>query len=90
MVIDPTNPFTAARKRLAISREQFAEYLGVHLSTANQWEAGRRSPPAVALRLLELLAMIETMAPDLHRHLIPPPRAGKTPGPKPRSQAPAV
>ena len=79
-----TNRFSETRLRLGISREQFSELLGVSMSTANQWESGRREPPAVAFRMLDILQMIEIMAPAVHQSLIPPPKRGKLPGPKPR------
>lgn len=62
-----------ARDRLNMSHSQMARYLGVPVITAQHWETGRRKPSACAIRLLEVLETVESMAPDLHATLIPLP-----------------
>lgn len=46
----------AARKRLGLTQEAFAQALGVSLRTVEVWEGGRSSPPpylSLALIVLE-------------------------------------
>jgi len=47
----------AARKRLALTQEQFAGLLGVTFATVNRWEAGHSSPRGLSVRALDALAM---------------------------------
>ena len=61
---------TALRTRLGLSDAALARYLGVPNPTLAKWLRGERQPPAVALRLVEVLSMIEWMAPEVHAALI--------------------
>lgn len=57
--------------RLALNEEQGAEYLGVSVHTFKKWITGQRKPSASALRLVEVLQTIETLAPDLNNNFLP-------------------
>ena len=46
---------TAARKKLKLSPTEMARAMGVKYDTFKQWQSGRRSMPAVAVRCVELL-----------------------------------
>lgn len=64
----------AIAQRLNLSTQALADYLGVPVHTLTKWQNGTRTPPAVAARLLAVLAIVETLAPDLHAAaLLPPP-----------------
>ena len=45
----------ALRTTLGLTQMAMAQRLGVHLSTFQQWESGRRKPGAAAVTLLRLL-----------------------------------
>lgn len=68
-------PFTVQLRdlvsRLRLTDTQGAAYLGVPVTTYRKWIAGTRAPGAVAVRLLDVLGMIEALAPGMHAHLIP-------------------
>lgn len=75
----PKNPGSALclrladlRSRLDLSPAQMADYLGVPLYTLRKWESGERSGSATLLRLLDVLGMVEAMAPALHEAFLPP------------------
>lgn len=75
-------------QRLSLSTSALADYLGVPVYTLIKWQNGTRTPPAVAARLLAVLEIVETLAPDLHRAALLP-----APVPKParrRAAAPAA
>lgn len=57
--------------RLALSDTHAAEYLGVPISTVRKWRRGERVPSAAVARLLDVLALVETLAPEIHAHLLP-------------------
>jgi DNA-binding transcriptional regulator YiaG len=61
--------------RLNLSDNQAADYLGVPVFTVRKWRTGERVPAAVVARLLDVLGLVETLAPEIHFHLLP---AGKT------------
>ena len=72
----PQNAQFAARvraigERFALSDTQTADYLGVPMPTIRKWLAGERAPSAAAIRLLDVLDLISTLAPAIHAHLIP-------------------
>ena len=65
-------------------QEQMAEYLGTTVVSIANWENGRRAMPATAVRLLQVLSMLMTLAPDIHATLLPgPPRMRKKAGRRP-------
>lgn len=68
-------PFTVQLRdlvsRLQLSDTRAAAYLGVPVTTYRKWINGTRAPGAVAVRLLDVLGMIEALAPGMHAHLIP-------------------
>lgn len=66
----PDNPFQSLKSRLGLSTAQLAQYLGVPVTTCQKWVNSERQAPAVALSLLNVLQMVEMMAPDVHAHLI--------------------
>ena len=68
------NPIQTLKTRLNLSDVALAAYLGVPRTTAINWANGKRKPPAVALKLIEVLRVIEVMAPDVHAHLLPQPK----------------
>ena len=70
-MIDAPNPFVVLRDRLGLSDAELAAYLGVPLPTARKWLRGERHPAAVAARLIEVLATIEALVPDIHDHFLP-------------------
>ena len=57
--------------RLTLNEEQCAEYLGVSIHTFKKWLTGQRKPNASAIRLVEVLQTIETLAPDLNNNFLP-------------------
>lgn len=59
------------RARLGLTLHDCAEYLGVPVTTLIKWENGTRTPGSAAQRLLDVLGMIEVLAPDLHSHFLP-------------------
>lgn len=81
-------PLLVWRERIGKSQKQMAHYLRVGTPTYVQWETGRRSPPAVAVRLFEVLQQVERAAPDLHASLAVDPPQGKPGRPPARYVAP--
>jgi hypothetical protein len=61
----------ALRERLGLTPGQAAAYLGVPLATWRHWHDGMRSPPAAVERLLDVLGVVEALAPDIHARLLP-------------------
>lgn len=41
------------RKKTGMSQSEFAEHIGIPLSTLRSWEHGRRTPPEYVMGLLE-------------------------------------
>lgn len=84
------HPFTVQLRelvsRLQLSDTRAAIYLGVPVATYRKWHAGTRAPAAVAVRLLDVLGMIEALAPGMHAHLIP----AAVPRGRPRKQSESV
>jgi transcriptional regulator with XRE-family HTH domain len=84
------------KARLNLSDAGLADYLGVTVHAVRKWCAGTRAPESSALRLIDVLAIVETMAPDVHAVLVPavavaagPAAAPKRHG-RPRRAAPAA
>jgi len=66
----PQNPqFTADLLALidrhALSETGAATLLGVPVHTLKKWVSGERGPGAATIRLLEVLGIVEALAPDL-------------------------
>lgn len=61
----------ALRERLKLTKVQAAEYLGVPVYTYIKWESGERTPPSVAVRLLDVMGSLETIAPTIHDYFLP-------------------
>lgn len=70
--------------RLNLDEAQIAEYLGVPVFTARKWRSGERVPAAVVSRLLDVLGMLEAMAPELHALFVPPKRTRRVGAPRRR------
>ena len=66
-----SNAFAALMTRLGLDDSRAAAYLGVPVYTFRKWASGERTPSASVLRLLEVLGMVEAMAPALHAAFLP-------------------
>jgi hypothetical protein len=66
--------------RLHLDDTRGAAYLGVPVYTVRKWITGEREPGAAVARLLDVLGMVEAMAPALHGSFMPaePVHAGKS------------
>lgn len=78
------NPFARMAARLGLDETRAAGLMGVPVYTWRKWASGQRQASASAYRVLELLAMMEALAPDLLAALVPvptvkPARAGRKP-----------
>jgi hypothetical protein len=58
--------------RLNLSEPRAAAYFGVPVFTYRKWATGDREPGAAVTRLLDVLGMVEAMAPALHDSFLPP------------------
>jgi|SaaInlStandDraft_3_1057020.scaffolds.fasta_scaffold293995_1 DNA-binding transcriptional regulator YiaG len=58
------------RERLELTPPQMARYVGVSYHAWLSWENGSRSPRGPAKRLMEVLQMVEVMAPVVHSNLM--------------------
>ena len=58
-------------ERLHLDDTRGAEYLGVPVYTVRKWITGEREPGAAVARLLDVLGMVEAMAPALHGSFMP-------------------
>lgn len=70
--MDWPTELAAISHRLKMTPNQLATYLGVSHAAVRHWLVGSRRPDSAVRRLIEVLGTIETLAPDLHRALIPP------------------
>ena len=61
----PVSAITEARARSGLSRQKFAELLGVSPRTLQEWEQGRRHPSGAARSLLTIAAR----SPDVLREV---------------------
>jgi len=61
----PEKQFARFRKALGLSPVQAARALGVPYDTFKDWQSGRRTPPSVAFRCIELLLMYPRTAKKL-------------------------
>lgn len=62
---------TDLQTRYNMNDAQVADYLGVPVHTLRNWRTGKRVPAAVVYKLLDVLGIVETLAPAVHEHLIP-------------------
>ena len=74
---DPAPDTFAARvrdtmRRLNLDETRAADYLGVPVFTLRKWCSGEREPGAAVLRLLDVLGVVEALAPALHTSFLPP------------------
>jgi DNA-binding transcriptional regulator YiaG len=58
-------------ERLHLDDTRGAAYLGVPVFTVRKWITGEREPSAAVARLLDVLGMVEAMAPALHGSFMP-------------------
>lgn len=58
-------------ERLGLSEAQAAQYFAVPVYTVRKWITGEREPGAAVARLLDVLGMVEAMAPALHGSFMP-------------------
>jgi hypothetical protein len=58
-------------ERLHLDDTRGAAYLGVPVFTVRKWITGEREPGAAVARLLDVLGMVEAMAPALHGSFMP-------------------
>ena len=50
--MDTQNKIKKLRIQTGLNRKEFSEYIGIPLRTVEDWEAGRRTPPAYIPRLI--------------------------------------
>lgn len=67
------NPFARLAARMHLDELQAAGLMGVPVHTWRKWTTGQRQASASAYRVLDLLAMMEALAPDLLAALVPVP-----------------
>ncbi len=58
--------------RLNLDEPRAAAYFGVPVFTVRKWLTGQREPGAAVARLVEVLGMVEALAPALHDSFLPP------------------
>jgi DNA-binding transcriptional regulator YiaG len=66
-----TERMAQTRQRLGLTQPRMALYLGVPTATYQSWEMGLRDPSASVLRLLDVLGVVEALAPGVHAQLMP-------------------
>ena len=67
----PLETIRGLMARHSLDKVQTASLLGVPVFTLRHWLAGTRNPTASAVRLLAVLCLVETLAPDLLAALVP-------------------
>lgn len=67
---DITRRLLGTRQRLGLSQPRMASYLGVSIPVYQSWETGLRDPSASVLRLLDVLGLVEALAPGVHAELM--------------------
>ena len=87
----PQNPdfapaLAALTQRHQLTEAQMAGLLGVPVFTLRKWTTGTRAPSAAAVRLVDVLATLEVVAPGLLAALIPEAVARTPRGRKPSGQ----
>jgi DNA-binding transcriptional regulator YiaG len=61
----------ATIERLGLNEKQASNYFGVPVPTLRKWCNAEREPGAATHRLIEILGMIEALAPAIHQSLLP-------------------
>lgn len=61
----------AIMERRGWTTQQTAYYLGVPQGTFGNWMNGSRSPSKSVTRLLDVLAVMEALAPGIHERFLP-------------------
>lgn len=56
--------------RHGISDTRLADILGVTYSAVYAWKTGARAPSTSAHRIVTLLSLLETLAPDIHTYMV--------------------
>lgn len=54
-------------ERLGLNDAQAAQYFAVPVYTVRKWLTGEREPGAAVARLLEVMGLLEALAPNLHQ-----------------------
>ena len=67
----PDNRIIALRTRLSLSVDQCADMLNVSSYAVIKWENGTRTVSPATIRLIDILEMLEVMAPDMHAQFMP-------------------
>ena len=73
--------------RRGLDENRAAGLLGVSVFTLRKWTTGTRAPSAAAVRLLDVLVTLDTLAPALLDALTPPASAPKRPRGRPKTKA---
>ena len=80
--------------RLNLDEAQAAQYFAVPVYTVRKWLTGEREPGAAVARLLEVMGLLEALAPNLHQtflvNLAPRPVRGRRVTPKPPEHNPVT
>ena len=63
---------SATMERLGLTAQGAADYLGVPVTTIRKWIDGTRTPGAAVIRLLDVLGIVEAIAPSIHAAMLPP------------------
>jgi hypothetical protein len=74
-----TADLLALMSRRGLCEARAADLLGVPLFTLRKWTAAQRAPSAAAVRLLEVLGLLEALAPVLLEALEPAPLPAQPP-----------
>ena len=67
----PLNRIKEMRSRLALSVADCADMLNVSTHALIKWENGSRAVSPATIRLIDILEMLEIMAPDMHAQFMP-------------------
>ena len=62
---------SATMARLGLTAQGAADYLGVPVTTIRKWIDGTRTPGAAVIRLLDVLGIVEAIAPSIHAAMLP-------------------
>lgn len=68
---DISNKLRAVAARLGLDDERAAAYFGVPVTTYRKWLNGSRSPSSAALRLIDVMGVVEALCPTVHDSLLP-------------------